>query len=378
MRRFGRALRFMTGLLGIVLVTGAAPAVAASDGSWELVETRGRGPSERSAPSVGTLDGAVYLFGGVHDDFRTAVYTFYDDLYRFDPRTSSWTAAGPPASAPHRRPAARAFAGAAGHSERNQLYVFGGTRYSADFSRFATFGDLWVYDVSTDRWDEVDPDTPGPAARSGPAVWIHRDQLYVFGGVTESFAMLNDLWVYDIRSNRWTELVADGAAGAPSGRHVAMTGQQAVANRLVVYGGEGFDPMSGFTIPNDTWAFDLAQGTWTEATPAVGNIAPERNYGAAAVVGANLYLHGGDVPGGSGGCGAPFPQNTTDEIWRFNVGSQTWTPLSPDGPVPHLKRHAAAVVAETMYVFAGYDFVCAAGRGPGQVWSTEVYAYEPG
>jgi len=46
----------------------------------------------------------------------------------------------------------------------------------------------------------------------------------------------------------------------------------------------------------------------------VANIEPPRNYGAAAVVGTALYLHGGDVPGGQAGCGPPLPQNPTDQL----------------------------------------------------------------
>ena len=83
-------------------------------------------------------------------------------------------------------------------------------------------------------------------------------------------------------------------------------------------------------------------------TPAVGNISPPRNYGASAVVGTSMYLQGGDVPGGVGGCGAPFEQNPVAELWRFDLISRVWRQITPAGdPLVRLKRHAAATVVAT-------------------------------
>ena len=379
MRTIERVGSVMVGLAVLMAVgSGAASARTGSAGSWEEVRSWGHAPSARSAPSAAAVGRSIYVFGGVTDDFGTFTNTFHNDLYRFQPGLRRWTAVEHSGVAP----APRAFAGAVGHSLRGEFYVFGGASYDPTFFPFETYGDLWVYDTEHEAWDEVDAVNAGPRPRSGPTMWIDRQMIYVFGGITGTFEMLNDLWVYDIGANRWTELVADGAVGSPSGRHIGMGGQESSGilwnRRLVLYGGEGLDPMTGFTIPNDTWEYHIPSGTWSEVTPSDGNIAPERNYAASAIVDGSLYLHGGDVPGGSAGCGAPFAQNTTDEVWRFDIATSTWTQLLPGGdPVPALKRHAAAVVGDTMYLVGGYDFVCDRDGDPGQVWNTEVYAYEP-
>jgi hypothetical protein len=85
-------------------------------------------------------------------------------------------------------------------------------------------------------------------------------------------------------------------------------------------------------------------------------------------------VQGGDTPGGSAGCGAPFEQNPTDEIWTFSLRRGVWSPITPRGdPSPRLKRHRGAEVFGVMYFFSGYDFVC---PGPGQVWNLDVYALD--
>ncbi|GKT19964.1 hypothetical protein AVHY2522_24400 [Acidovorax sp. SUPP2522] len=89
---------------------GSAVAEAlAADGRWTRLVTTGEGPSVRSTPAVAPVLGSIYLFGGVKDDFASGENTFYDDLYRFDPRLARWTPLSPSGA----KPPARAFAASA-------------------------------------------------------------------------------------------------------------------------------------------------------------------------------------------------------------------------------------------------------------------------
>ncbi|WP_437597784.1 hypothetical protein WMF28_34345 [Sorangium sp. So ce590] len=93
------------------------------------------------------------------------------------------------------------------------------------------------------------------------------------------------------------------------------------------------------------------------------------------MIGSNLYLQGGD---GSSGCGAPFEQNPIEELWRYSPNNRKWTQLSPGGdPLVKLKRHVAAEVNGTMYVFSGWGFACDGDVGPGQLWNRDVYSFDP-
>jgi hypothetical protein len=95
------------------------------------------------------------------------------------------------------------------------------------------------------------------------------------------------------------------------------------------------------------------------------------------VIGTRFYLHGGDLPGGEAGCGAPFDQNPTADLWSFDLVAHTWRQHLPAGTPARLKRHAAAVAGGQLYITSGWDFQCDGGVGPGQIWNQETYVFRP-
>ena len=69
-------------------------------------------------------------------------------------------------------------------------YLFGGRDGKT------TFDDLWRFDLATDTWTRLRPDS-GPSARFGhSAAWVEGTGLVVFGGQRET-AFFDDLWAYD-------------------------------------------------------------------------------------------------------------------------------------------------------------------------------------
>jgi N-acetylneuraminic acid mutarotase len=358
---------FAVAATSLLLVSAPVPASGTvAQGTWQRHVVTGTGPGERSAPVAAAVDSQLYVFGGVRDDFATGQNVFFNDLFRLDTRTDTWTRLAPVGGPP----APRAFAGGAGAPRHARFFVFGGSTF--DSTSLTVFDDLWSYTPATNRWTRLGSTTPGPSGRSGPAMWVVGTRLYVFGGIDATFTTLNDLWLYDLVGGAWTEVRPTGAR--PQTRHVAQAGDVARFGRLTLYGGEG-DPSLGFPLLADTWELDLVHEVWREVTPVAADI-PPRNYGAAAVLGAQLYLQGGDRPGGSAGCGAPFPQNPVDELWRFDLVERTWHRVTPGGdPLARLKRHAAATVDGRMYIVSGWDFRCDGGVGPGQVWNTDVFSF---
>jgi N-acetylneuraminic acid mutarotase len=369
---FQFSLRSMS--LAVAIAT-AGPALA--QGTWQRLVTQGNGPSVRSTPVAVAVQQSIYVFGGVKDDFSTGQNEFHADLYRFDAITSRWTALAPAGATPP----ARAFAAGVDVPQRQWVVVFGGASYAADFSNMTFHGDLWAYDIRANRWQQLQPVNAGPSGRSGPAVWRVNDQLYVFGGINTAggtYGALNDLWRYDLRTNRWEQLTGQNQAGSPVTRHEAtLGGGSAFAGQLTLYGGDTTTPEGGFTHLNDTWQYDLHTGQWRNITPASRNITPSRISGASAKIGHSLYLAGGDAPGGSSDCGASFPQNPTNELWRFDLVRHTWSQVTAGGDTfPAIKRTSAAEVNGRMFVFAGWGFTCTNGQG-GQTWNPDVYVYAP-
>ena len=359
--------RLSIGLLGGVLACSAA-----AQGTWSKLTTSGPALSVRSTPAAAAIGPHIYLFGGVHDDLSTSQFAFFNDLHRFDTRTNTWTLLAPAGAVPP----PRTFAAGVAVPHRQLMLVFGGATFPPDSSSVTAFDDLWAYDVQRNEWSQLRPDNAGPSGRVRPSMWQMGERTFVFGGLDANFRALNDLWVFDLGTHRWTLLTADGAAGSPPARFEAYAGADAVLGKLTVYGGQGGADV-GFAPRGDTWQFNVLTSTWNDVTPATGNISPARNIGAAAQIGLSLYVQGGDVPGGSTGCGSAFPQNPTSELWRYSLLRRTWEQMTPRGDaLPRLKRTVAAAVGGRMYVFAGFDFVCADGVG-GQVWNDGVYSYSP-
>jgi hypothetical protein len=359
----------------LALLTGAALAVsAAAQGIWARVPATGEPMSGRSSPAAAALGSQVYLFGGVRDDFRSGRNVFHDDLHRFDTGSGRWTRLSPAGAVPP----PRAFAAAVPVPHRRWMLVFGGALYADDFSSFTAYDDLWAYDVPRNQWTQLRSVNAGPPGRVRPSMWHAGDRVYVFGGATAAQRALNDLWMFDLHSRRWTLLVADGAAGAPPARLEAYAASEAALGKLTVYGGlSGAD--TGYVGRNDTWQFDLHRRRWTDVTPpAEAGITPSRDTGSAAILAFSLYVHGGDLPGGSSGCGAVFPQNPTSELWRFDLLRLQWQKLAPGGDAaPRLKRTAAVRVGARMFVFGGFDFACPDESAPGQAWNDAVFSYSP-
>lgn len=345
----------------------------ASAGKWKERPATGPIPSERSAPAVAALGKQIYLFGGVMDDFSTGIDSFYGDTYRYDTRHDRWHVVNPAGTTPH----ARAFGSTAAHD--GKMYMFGGAHYGPFFSDFIAFDDLWSFDPDCDTWSLVQATNAGPFGRAGAAMWVKGHKIYIFGGVDAFFGVHNDLWSFNLNTGAWTNLIADGVAGSPPARHIAQHSPDVKHDKATIYGGESIDQMTfEFSILADTWQYDHSSNSWTNVTPAAAfNIDPARNYGAAGMIGNRLILQGGDLPGGEDGCGSPFPQNATEEIWAFHLTQHKWTKLSPNGdPLTRIKRTGAAVVGDRLYVFSGWDFQCPGGVGPGQVWNRKVWSYD--
>jgi hypothetical protein len=139
--------------------------------------------------------------------------------------------------------------------------------------------------------------------------------------------------IYDIARNTWSMgMSAPGMSSEGA----------AVSHGGLVYllGGRGPGGAR-----SDIWAYDIAHDSWNGSltpmpTPRAGL--------AAAVIGDSIYAIGGRFA--TGGPGSGFPVASVE---RYDIASNTWTPVSPLlAPRSDL---AAAAVGGKIYVFGGID-----------------------
>lgn len=181
------------------------------------------------------------------------------------------------------------------------------------------------------------------------------NQLLLFGGSDDSNNR-NDLWAYSIDRNEWRELNPSGAKPAP--RFGQTFNYDPVRRRAILFGGEG----SGFF--SDVWAYDVARNEWRML--ADNNAGPSRRYGHSGIYDGErdriVISHGFTDRG------------RFDDTWAFDLASNRWSDLSPQGarPVRRCLHHAEYDRAGSqMLLFGG----CASGFGPcplGDLWSFDL------
>merc|ERR1719183_1130483 len=123
--------------------------------------------------------------------------------------------------------------GAASVVVKGKLYMFGG--YGGGTGRL---DDFYSYRFDTDEWEEVEvlsSEKPGCRENNGVVIG-DSSRMYLFGGYNGS-AWLNDLWMFDIATQRWTCIQdsSDGGGRGPSRRFGYVSVVH--ANRFVLFGG---------------------------------------------------------------------------------------------------------------------------------------------
>jgi cysteine-rich repeat protein len=194
--------------------------------------------------------GRMVMFGGTSTNRL-------DDTWEYDGTT--WREVVPPS-----RPPARSGHAMAYDAARDRTVVFGGVQ---DGGRIA---DTWEYDGTT--WTEVAAGGPPrelPAMAYDPA----HGRVVLFGGFDG--ALKDDVW--ELSGGTWTLRTTTG--GPPSARLGASLVYDAKRARLVLFGGADFvDDGADDGYLNDTWA--LTDGAWTLLTPGPTD-PPERATHAA-------------------------------------------------------------------------------------------------
>ena len=178
-------------------------------GNWEQLSRDDAGPSRRYGHSAiydAARDRMVISHG-----FTNAGR--FDDTWAFEFAGNAWRNLTPSGS----RPLRRCLHHAAHDAANSQMYLYGGCASGAGP---CPLGDLWSFDLDTNRWTER-AGTFRPPARQwyGMAFDTARSRLVIFGG--SGGGLLNDTWEYDPITNAWQQPSLEGDTPAPRERHEA-------------------------------------------------------------------------------------------------------------------------------------------------------------
>lgn len=141
----------------------------------------------------------------------------------------------------------------------NVFYVFGG--YNSEMK--TCLSDLQALNISRiddasqkhpfkQLWPHSDAATHNPRApcsRYGHSMVAYNNKLYVFGGRTRD-SFLNDLWEFDLSSNKWSQPRTSAICPSTRYRHTASLVND---HFMVVIGGSSKDTSAN----TDVWILDL-------------------------------------------------------------------------------------------------------------------------
>ncbi|KAL3760521.1 hypothetical protein ACHAWU_001856 [Discostella pseudostelligera] len=265
--------------------------------------------------------------------------------------------------------------GAASVVVKGKLYMFGG--YGGGTGRL---DDFYSFSFDTNKWEKVEVLSDiKPGCRENNGVVIgDSSRMYLFGGYNGS-TWLNDLWMFDIDTQKWT-CIQESSEGISTSAVVAapnnnpgqesesssnsalvqalqrMATQRTVVvgvvpthrfgyvsvvhnNKFVLFG--GFD---GVRWLNDMYEFDLQTNVWKRIA-ARGNLPSVRSCPAWAKDDRYVYIHGG----------YDGVERKAD-FFACDLSTYTWTELPCKGTAPSPRYfHSCCIHGNKLYTYGGYN-----------------------
>lgn len=205
------------------------------------------------------------------------------------------------------------------------------------------------------RWAEATPiDGPLPPAAYASASAIIGTRLFVYGGETRegtgpSPSPLDQLWVFDVATTEWAQLELGGLPPGP----LSFGAAAAIGNTLFLFGGWNGAQVHARMHTLHTSA---SVASWEPATIAAGSASVSARLGHSMVaIGEKLYVYGGR------GADADALDSLLGDVAIFDPalrggGAGLWTIAKTMGEVPRERwLHSCGLLGEQMVVFGGFD-----------------------
>lgn len=367
---------------------------------WTLVQpspanktatTGSIGPDARTGATRWTdSKGNLWLFGGQDGEGGNVPLGLLNDLWSFDPGTTTWTLVSGSTTldtagnyGTKNMPASTNVPGARWGADSwvdnlGNFWIYGGQGYDSTGTN-GLLNDLWEYDVSLSEWiwvngsDLANQDgnygTMGtasssnvPGGRQSAASWTDKSgNFWLFGGfgldaTGTPNGTLNDLWEYSVNSGEWTWVGPTGSDSANQHGVYGTEGTAAAGNfpgsrwqsaawtdhngNLWLFGGFGLDS-TGTGMLSDLWEYTLVptssyptanQWTWVKGPDTNSN---------AGVYGSSSVPYVVDNPGGRWGAGywVTFDSNNQNLLWIFGGQGYDSTTTSGNGWLNDLWRY---------------------------------------
>ncbi len=313
---------------------------------------------------------------------------FFNDITLFDASTETWSVVPIAGQKPDERAfscgvyheptnALYVFGGA---TFANDFGAFSGIP-------FVFFDDTWKFDFTTNTWSDLSANagTP-PLQRAGSGCTLINDDIYLFSGTTAFFQPTNDLWKFNITSETWVLVEpSDGSTSTTRPVDRSLSNMAAIPgqDQFILAGGDSFvNGPNNPTTQEDIWIYTVSTNSWeqldTKHKPSVARL-----HQAFAMTSSNFFLtQNGDAQGDltpSDTCLPPLAcfvtLTPTRDTFFYNIDKEKWKQKHNIGTnLPPTRRSMMAILGDTAYLFGGYNFDGANGNvSQGKIPNEDTY-----
>lgn len=206
-----------------------------------------------SGPSPRAYFGAVYdgndniiIFGG------WGPLGLLNDVWKYNISSQTWTmlasAPGPP-----KQDGTSAF-----YDGNGNIIIFGG--YDGELM----IKDMWKYSISNQTWTKLSSSLPF-GRECHISIYDGNGGIIIFGGADDN-GLLNDMWRYDITLQTWTRIV--NTDPIPSARW-GHCGVYDMSGKIIMFGGQtSTDYRYMEFFQNDLWEYNISSQKWTKIVPS--------------------------------------------------------------------------------------------------------------
>ncbi|KAJ9452543.1 hypothetical protein DIPPA_23174 [Diplonema papillatum] len=192
---------------------------------WKEVNSGGKIPLGRIGHSIcDNGAGKLYLWGGVNETLESGTGKYLDDFFEYNFHKKQWAEI----DLRGKKPKSRAFHSAVCY--KGNVTIFGGCNGRGRFDEISK--------ISTKTGGCIEALTKGekPPSRYCHTSVEYKGKMLVFGGKCggrNSNKRLADMFEYDLNTETWTEVVADGKPPSSRSAHTAVV----YGKKMLVFGG---------------------------------------------------------------------------------------------------------------------------------------------
>ncbi|KAH7815157.1 uncharacterized protein MONOS_12839 [Monocercomonoides exilis] len=157
-----------------------------------------------------------------------------------------------------------------------------------------------------------------PSPRVNPIVGHYAGTLFVYGGRDPvSGEIFSDMYVYDMKENRWIIQLPEITSEHPPARELASYCFD--NGRILIFGGLGPNPSTGKVEPsNELWEYSFVTNTWRQLGKN-SFLKPYPVYGASATMYMDYLIEMGGQMADGLLCEYSFVFNFASDKWEFSM-----------------------------------------------------------